>query len=90
MLPDGECVGIHVNCWAYISRLRISDIGANGRRRTLTGGEMLGMEKSWDVVLVPLREVEAEELRELLEAEERTMEQQEIWWRDLETRMTNT
>ena len=53
----------------------------------MTGGELRGMEESWDVVLVPLREVEAKELRYLLEAEERKREQQEVWWRDFETKI---
>lgn len=52
--------------WAYISRLNMAEIGRDGRRRTLTSVDDVAEEESWTVILVPLREAQAEGLREEL------------------------
>lgn len=52
--------------WAYISRLPMADIGRDGRRRTLTHIDEDAEEKSWTVLLVPLRAWQADDLREEL------------------------
>ncbi|KAK5070073.1 hypothetical protein LTR64_001907 [Lithohypha guttulata] len=56
--------------WAYVSRLAISDIGRDGRRRTLahTTDEIHAKEnEKWHVALVPLNSRQAIQLRGLLE-----------------------
>lgn len=49
--------------WAYISRLNMSDIGRDGRRRTLTRIDESVEDESWTVLLVPLRKGQADNLR---------------------------
>lgn len=56
--------------WAYVSRLAISDIGRDGRRRTLAHIIDEAHEKEnekWQVILVPLSSRQAMQLRALLE-----------------------